>query len=39
MRLTTELEEVEDFILIYGEDITLGELRDALQEKEELLGD
>lgn len=37
--LSSELEDVESFITIWGEDITLGELRDALKEKEELLGD
>ena len=33
------IETIEEFISIYGEDVTLGELLDALKEKEKIIGE
>ena len=36
MKLLSDIEILEDFISVYGEDVTLSELLESFKEKEEL---
>ena len=39
MKYINYIETIEEFISIYGEDVTLGELLDALKEQKEIRGE